>query len=51
MTFTILRASTWKKEDKKTFTTIKELKDYFKGESIVICWADNEIIIYDDYIE
>lgn len=48
MTFTIFRLSTFNTEGIKTFTTIKELKDYFNGEKIIICWDSNEILIDDE---
>ena len=56
MEFRILKASDWNFRDKKTFSTIEELKDYINAvnperKSCVIYFGQSEVWIYDSWIE
>ena len=53
MTFTVFKASDYYFQTTVTFNTLEELRDYQinAGVSLIINFKENEIWIYDDYME
>ena len=53
MTFTVFKASDYDFQTTVTFNTLEELRDYQidAGVSLIINFKENEIWIYDDYME
>ena len=53
MTFTVFKASDYDFRTTVTFNTLEELRDYQidAGVSLIINFKENEIWIYDDYME
>ena len=53
MTFTVFKASDYNFQATVTFNTLEELRDYQinAGVSLIINFKENEIWIYDDYME
>ena len=53
MRFTVFKASDYDFQETVTFNTLEELRDYQTnaGVSLIINFEENEIWIYDDYME
>ena len=53
MRFTVFKASDYNFQTTVTFNTLEELRDYQinTGVSLIINFKENEIWIYDDYME
>ena len=53
MRFTVFKASDYDFRETVTFNTLEELRDYQinAGVSLIINFKENEIWIYDDYME